>query len=735
MAGGLASYRNTPPLRTENQPDNLDASRLQHARAFWHSQDEALRRRDRQIEENVRMLAGQQWTVYNPWLQKWIDVSDWMTDDERRWRQRPVINRLLYWYMLTHSRLTENLPIVAFQPSSADRFDAMLAEVMDTIFKSIWRDAGMTEVNDLIHAWMIVAGRAYATSRVDPTRGDLVPWIGQANLQLLDQFGQPTGISRPVGPVPFDASGRPLARLVDGGAAYEVTGEPHVEREGMIAVDVLAPLQVRGEWGPTPWHMKRWHASTIFLPADKVAELYGVEVEPDTFADEFENSGEVFRVLLGGGYYGAAEGRGTLGIGDSQNKEGLVRIQSLWQAPCDFPGMEETEESPGGRLLVTTKTRVLADTARPARFRYTSPIRCFNFVNLPGRPSGTTPLEMLNPIQRTYNRGWAQILEHRNLVTNPIMMVDEASGLGDLQPTNKPGQVVTVNMRTGVTPILYAAPPQLSEDVWRTQALLLQEMKDLGYSEGSEGDTPTTNASGELVKELRFNSDRFIGATPKRSAEEYGRMVEDWIAIVPTIWPTEKIIAFAGEDQVIKTVTVLPEMFKQGKVNVVPDVESMLPEGRGERQNNMKALYTMGVWGPPGTPEASAKLLEVLRFPHMGQAGRPGGADRVTAEQENNRLVRNEPAITIPIFPWYDSLVHLAVHEQFMKSPEFLKLDPAIQEQFLIHWQAHQVHAQQMMAQMMAQQAAANAAQEGGKAAGKAAAEPEQSDQPEGAAA
>jgi hypothetical protein len=720
MAGSLGSYRQTPPFRPDpSQPDTRDAERLQYAKAHWHSQDEGLRRRDRQIEENIRMIAGQQYSVYNPWQQRWIDVSDWMTDDEKRWRQRPVVNMLLYWYMLTHSRLTENLPIVAFQPSSPDRFDAMLAEVMDTVFKSIWRDAGMTEVNDLIHAWMIVAGTAFAISRVDLTRGDLKPWVGQGDLQLLDPYGRPTGITRSVGPVPFDATGQPLARLSqapDGTEEYEVTGQPHYEREGMIGVDVLSPLQVRGEWGPSPWHLKRWHACTTFLPCETVKELYGVEVEPDTFADEFETSGEVFRVLLGAGYYGAAEGRGTLGLGDSQNREGLIRVQQLWQAPCQFPGMEEREDYPGGRLLITTKTRVLRDGPRPAAFRYTSPIRRFNFVNLPGRPGGTTPQEMLNSIQRTINRGWAQILEHRNLVTNPIGIVDQASGLGDIQPTNKPGQILVANMRQGVEPMVYVAPPQLSEDVYKTQMLLEQTFEKLGHLQGSEGEAPsTTDPSGELVKELRFNSDRFIGATPKRSAEEYGRLVEDWIAITPTIWPSEKIIAYAGEDSIVKTITVLPEMFTHGRVNVVPDVESMLPEGRGEKQKQVLALYDRGVWGPPGTPQAAAKLMEMARFPHLGRMARPGGADRIMAEQENNKLVQGAPALEIPVFEWYDSLTHLAVHEEFMKSPEFLKLPEPVQTQFMLHRMAHVAHAQMMMAQMMAQQAAQSQAQNAGK--------------------
>src|SRR5258705_11848921 len=127
---------------------------------MWRQQDHALRRRDRQIEENIRVLAGQHWTIWNPWLQKFMDVSEWMTDDERRWRQRPVVNRVLYWVILTPARLTENPPILTFQPSNADRISADLAGGQDTIFKSKRRGRGREEGIDDLEAWPGPGARA-----------------------------------------------------------------------------------------------------------------------------------------------------------------------------------------------------------------------------------------------------------------------------------------------------------------------------------------------------------------------------------------------------------------------------------------------------------------------------------------------------------------------------------------------------------------------------------------------
>jgi hypothetical protein len=229
-------------------------------------------------------------------------------------------------------------------------------------------------------------------------------------------------------------------------------------------------------------------------------------------------------------------------------------------------------------------------------------------------------------------------------------------------------------------------------------------MDYLGNLEGAEGAPPTRDASGELVKELRFNTDRFLGPTMRRAAGVMGRVVEDWMALLPSIWDEEKIIAYAGEDSVTRTVTVLPQMFEEGAVNVHVDIESMLPEGRGERQTRIYRMYADGLLGMPGSPEARKAYFDLARFPHMGRAIRPGGVHRSTAEQENGRLVQGVPAAEIQTFQWYDNEIHLWIHEEFMASPEFLKLDPQVQNEFHQHWIVHKAIQQlQMEAQMAAQ--------------------------------
>jgi hypothetical protein len=166
-----------PPLRAApDAADAWDSRRRDRVQAWWRSQDAALLARDRQIEENVRMLAGQQWGVWDPLTGQYIDISQWW-GEEAAWRQKPTENRLLPWFTLTHARLTENSPILTFIPGP-DRKDAELAEVMDVLWKVTWRAANMVDAHDRLMMWLIPAGRAYMTSRIDLTKGPWVPWIG-----------------------------------------------------------------------------------------------------------------------------------------------------------------------------------------------------------------------------------------------------------------------------------------------------------------------------------------------------------------------------------------------------------------------------------------------------------------------------------------------------------------------------------------------------------------------------
>lgn len=686
------------PLRAApDQSDRFDAERIQRFGHEYASQTNVLLVRDRQIEYNVRMLCGQQWNVWHPTLGRFFDVSDWLSNDEKAWRKLPVINKLLRWFIVTHSRLTENPPILTVLPGP-DRIDAELAEVLDALLKKDWRDAGMEAVHDELMMWLVVAGRSHAISRIDLTVGEWKPWIAEARvpivgpdgLPMVDQNQQPM-MSDPVPDVPLNADGTPNAVMGPDGQMIPL-GPPHFERSGGIACDVYSPLQVRGQWGPQLWHKKAWHTVQRFLTPEQVYEMTGEECEPDISTQAAANVATLERVLYGQGFYGAAMGRQGSGWVDSNVKGALCTIYERWQAPAPFDerlkdtwaeALVETPENPGGRHTIWSPKKVLKDGARDIAWPNVSPIRTFDFIRLPGRPSGTTILEMLLGPQRAYNTSRSQVMEQAALLGNPQTVIDEESGIQPGQMTNQPGKIYTAARRAGVPAVEYIAAPGVSPDVLKSIEFASEEIDELGGLKGTEGAPPSRDPSGELVKELRFNADRLLGATARRNVGEYGRMADDWRVIYPRIYSAETVIAVNGVDNLAQTVTVLPDLFKEGHVMIMPDAESMLPEGRGERQARAEQMWKDGVFGDPLSNDAREIYLEQSRFPNYAKMAHPGGVDYVTALQENGKILTGQ--FQQPVLEWYDDVIHLTVHEKYMKSPEFLKQPPIVQSAFEVH--------------------------------------------------
>lgn len=636
------------------------------------------------------MLLGQHWIVWSDLRGRYVDMASQLKDDERRWRHMPVLNRIFLWWILTHARMNENPPIITWQPGP-DRIDAELAEVMDPIFKHLWREALMPEVLDRMISWMIPAGTAYLKSRIDPSLGDAIEARGEGQLDLLGPEGSPIlgpdgqPISRQFPDLPLGEDGQPRAQLTGSPEDPQLQADdPFVFNEGGLVVDVLTCLEVRGEWGEhIPWNRKHWHQHRSMITPLQAYETFGIELEPDVRGEEAEDVGILWRVLHGSGLFGAA-GRNTGLQLDTSDSQEFCTIYECWQRPGRFPGTQRTKESHGGRLtIVAGDGTVIRDGTRFAPFKNTSPIRRFDFHNLPGRPSGTSPQEMINGPIRTRNRLAAQELGHATLTANPVRLLDRGSGIKEGQIRNLPGEEVLVDRKPNQVPMEYVQPPRMGPEVSQAFQRLTGEVDQLASVSGTEGAAPTSDASGELVKELRFNADRPLASPLKRMVTELARMAEDWRVMVPLFWDEEKVIQVVGEDDITRTITVYPHLFETGTINAEPEIESMLPEGRGERQNRIYRFWQDGVWGPPDSPTAINTFLDLARFPHMSNATRPGGQDRATAERNVGRMLQGEPAAAIPVFDWYDHGIHQFVIERFMKSPEYLKQDPGVQQEMV----------------------------------------------------
>lgn len=695
--------RYVPIRRTPDQEDGADHERIAHYMRKWKAQDNAYLGYARTVEEHIRMLSGRQWDLWSDLYGRFIDVLQFMSERERKHAMRPCMDYLGYWYALTLSKVVENRGVITFTPSTSDRLDGMLAEVMDPVWKTLWDEMELDQRRQRMAGWCLIAGEGYYVTRVDFQRGDRRQLIAPAVLRL-ERDGQPP-IERVADAVPYDVGGNPLAELVPdpetGDYGYDVTGDPYEDLEGMPKLDVFCPLQVRSQWGQhIAWRDKRWIATETFLSPEQVYEQTGVECDPDHYVSEDTGPGSLERMLFGTGYFGASAGElAAVGVrsggeeDEARNQEGFVRVITFWEKPI-APLTPETDDSPGGRFLMIAPgaEKVLWDSPRPFKTECAGPIRRVGFLDIVGRPQYSTLLEKMVPLQKRLNRIEKHISQHTNLVTDPILLVHDAAGIDDDEWVASPGTVITHGYNGAGRPAEWLAPPPLSADVYREKADITEQLFVIGAMAGNQSEAPTSDASGELVEQLRVNADRPLTPLTQNMVMGEADVAKDVMAILPTIWTEEKLISYAGDDNVVRTITVLPQMF-DGAIHVRPNLESAAAESKDKRRARLIQLYSMGAFGniadPLQQPKAVAQLLQLINFPELTRASRPGGIDRVMAEHNLGRLVRGEAAAEIPLLEVYDFVVHLGVIEGYMKSPEFIEnTDEATATQFVLFREA-----------------------------------------------
>lgn len=700
--GGRTQASEPPPQIKDQrfgpgQDDGLDHARIRLVREQrWGAQDIYCLERDRQVELHARMLMGDQWSVWSPLAGTFINVSEALGLPEVLWRELPRINLLADWYDLTIARMTENPPTLGAIPRDADRSSALLANASDVLLPKLWDDLKMTDRQFELVGWMAVAGWAFIKSYPDYLAGDYT--------QGPALFPSPNGDGSlvPVEQAYYGADGQPQGQVVpqmDGSHLYDATGA-QPGREGRLCTHVLTPLDCRGEWGGAPWQSKAWHIHRSLLTHEQFAARYpGIDVHADSSVYG-GNATQYYRVRLerGPGHYGATD---LSGYGWGQDGYGppveLITVDEMWERPSAM--------FPDGRLLIVTPNLVLHDGPRPfpklQDYDLTSPISYVEWQRVPGRLFGTTPVERGVPIQRQVNTGARQILLHRAKVTNPVLILNTAYGLTeeDAEQRNQPGAVIPMELPPGVAVDQvagYLQPGQLGADAWKAQEWLENQFRLIMDLEGSAGAPQTVNASGEQVKELRFNSDRPISVPVRHLAACLEEQACIWYCILPTMWSAEKTVAYTGEDNAARTLTLLPEMW-DGKVKVAINAESMMPRSRQEREAQAVRDYQLGLFGQPGTPDAIQRYYKQSQYPNLDDADLPGGVDTATCKELVNQVRQGTPAMAIPMLEQWNLGVMQTVLREYMAAPEFLQYPPPIQQEMQVLWQRFQ-QAEQMQA-------------------------------------
>lgn len=634
-------------------------------RTIWDGYAQLRRPYLRQVEENIRALAGRQFDCYIPELDQFQDLSRIFLPNDERWRRAPVFNWLgQHWFMLSLAKLTENIPVLGAMPATGDERDAATAALFDPFFKYQWSQMGMPELVFPHYGWVLAAGESVLMLRWDPDQGDPNDYYG-ADALAAPQQNQETES-------PYFQ--RPPTRLGD------------------FVCEVLPPTSVLYPYGPWPHWRAPWVMREYLMPVEEARQRFGnPNIQPDTTPVP----DNLLTLTSYSSYYGNSGSPGSTALFGTQGVavKDMARIRERWE--------RDTPSQRYGRLTVVSASELLYDDINPfvvpdVREKVIIPFFRFQRPGYPFRQEGVSDLESLIPIARAKNRAMAGQMDFVEANEQPTMFYDL-----NKMPDDQVEEMHKVGGKVGVTGdpnnvAAYLNVPQLPAAAQELVAMLQQELDVLGHVNlGSSGNAVTNDASGELQKEVRFDADRPWGATLRLHSYEWARFGEALLDMAAVCVEDTRILALAGEEQALQFVSVQPDLF-QGRAVIYPLPESAVIETRQDKQNRLvQALSTAATLPPP----LADVFLKQMGYPHLQQSLRPSAVAEKLAERQIAEMVLSGQLA--PVLPEQDHAAHILSVTNYMQTLAYRNVPEPVKQVLRLYKTLHEA----MGAQQMVQQA------------------------------
>jgi hypothetical protein len=344
-------------------------------------------------------------------------------------------------------------------------------------------------------------------------------------------------------------------------------------------------------------------------------------------------------------------------------------------------------------------------------------------------------IEDVIPLQKEINRSRSQIVENRNATAKSGYFVQQ--GAVDLNKwTSKPGQLIEI--KPGFKEPVPIPIPPMPNYLETEKAAYADDIEDItGQHQVSKGNAPSGVTAATAINFLQERDDSYLA--PVYASIEKGIQSVAWqsLQLAQQFWDEPRLIKTIGPDQSssakwlqgsdlkngtdirIETGSALP-VSKAARVALVMDMmnRGFLPPAQGfdlMDLPNMQAFYDVSKVDERQAKRENVALAEVdpkqvekameeadeLKQQYLQQHGfqdeNQARTDPVVAQ-----FLDKLDAPMMPVNDWDNDQVHIQFHENFMKSQRWTRLDPAIQQQFIKHDNAHHAKMQsKMLTQMM----------------------------------
>lgn len=436
-------------------------------------------------------------------------------------------------------------------------------------------------------------------------------------------------------------------------------------KQGDVDCDIVSMFELRWDSTASKWDEVKWCCYEKIRDVNYVKKVYDVEVTPE--ANVFSTN--IFEAQL--------RDLNTLGQGAAYKPaENSVIVKEFWELP--------STEYPNGRRITVAGGKVLFydedigfgpddETEREL------PFFPFFHIQVPGRVMPTCVVEQLIPVQREYNKSRSQIIENKNLMSNPVWLVPKGSLEED--PTNMPGAVYEYNFAMGKPEML--TPPSTGVDVYKNIDICVEEFDYIsGQHEVSHGSAPPGVKSGVAINFLQEQDDTKLGPTISNFIKCKQKYMRYLLKMLQKKYDVARTLKLVGKNKKIETFE-----FKGSdltSIDVRIQEASMYQMSRAAKQDWIMQLVQNGVLDPAKDKALIIKMLELGITDDMYDDYE---IDINQAQNEQDNWKKKN--FNTPVRDFYNHAVHVNEHNKFRKSDDYTGLPVDEQKQIDAHVQQH----------------------------------------------
>tara|TARA_R100000008_G_scaffold1947_1_gene1609 strand:+ start:11710 stop:13578 length:1869 start_codon:yes stop_codon:yes gene_type:complete len=466
---------------------------------------------------------------------------------------------------------------------------------------------------------------------------------------------------------------------MDKGPVMEDPNTEEIISLGDVDVKCISPFEIYVDPAArTPFiRDAKWIIHAYRITMEDFEEKYKLKASPESVEDDgiekqysnlVKSSGHLEDNPLGG---------------NNEELDEFVTIKEYYENP--------TIKHPEGRFIIFTEEHILYTGTLPYG---KIPISKFDDLFVPDRFWGLSTVEQIMPLQTEYNRTRSQILENRNLMSNP-KWVAPRDAIQDLDTISaEPGEIIYYNAIQGIAPPSPMSMPSPPPYVFAQEERILQDMMAVsGISDVNLRSAPPAGVESGRAMAILAEKDETRMVPTIQSWENclafIGRCI---LELAKNNYIDQRSIRVVGADNTARLLYM-----KGTDLSAPEDVEVTIGQGLGfsrlARVELLLEMYDRGLLRDPN------KLLSLLEFGDDKELYEEENMDRNNAAMENIQMTQGQPVPDPTIIENVN--VHLEVHRKFIKSEDF-KMVPQQGQQLLLQ---HYMKTNEIVQQQMAEQA------------------------------